>query len=132
MWTIVAIIIGIGIVVYFVAGTSATPATPVNTASQTGIRAMFTCDGGMTADATFFQGTTTAAASAGQPPIPGGSVHLVLSDSRVLTLPQTISADGARYANANESFVFWNVGDTATITENGTTTYANCVDRNNQ
>src|SRR5581483_12293852 len=35
-------------------------------------------------------------------------------------------ASGARYANADESFIFWNKGTTAFITENGQTTYANC------
>jgi membrane-bound inhibitor of C-type lysozyme len=57
----------------------------------------------------------------------GSSVELTLSDGRRLTLPQARSADGARYANPDESFVFWNVGDTATIQENGTETYSGCV-----
>jgi membrane-bound inhibitor of C-type lysozyme len=30
-----------------------------------------------------------------------------------------MSGSGARYANADESFVFWNKGDTAFITEGG-------------
>jgi membrane-bound inhibitor of C-type lysozyme len=50
-----------------------------------------------------------------------------LSDGRHLILAHTISADGARYANATESFVFWNKGVTAFVTENGTTTYSGCV-----
>lgn len=53
-------------------------------------------------------------------------VNLILSDSRNLTLPQTISASGARYANSNESFVFWNKGTTAFITEGATTTFQDC------
>ena len=57
---------------------------------------------------------------------PKSSVALVLSDGRKLTLPQARSASGARYANANESFVFWNKGDTAFIEENGKTTYDGC------
>jgi membrane-bound inhibitor of C-type lysozyme len=46
-----------------------------------------------------------------------------------MTLPQVISADGARYAKTDndESFVFWTRGNGAFITENGTTTYDNCV-----
>jgi membrane-bound inhibitor of C-type lysozyme len=54
-------------------------------------------------------------------------VNLILSDGRQLTVPHAISADGARYANANESFVFWNKGNTAFIQEQGTTTYAGCA-----
>ena len=55
------------------------------------------------------------------------SVTLDLSDGRTMNLPQAVSADGARYANADESFVFWNVGNSATIQENGKTTYDQCV-----
>jgi membrane-bound inhibitor of C-type lysozyme len=46
-----------------------------------------------------------------------------------VALPQTMSGSGARYANAGETFVFWNKGDTAFITEGkaGTETYSGCV-----
>ena len=57
------------------------------------------------------------------------SVDLKLSDGRSMKLPQVISGSGARYANENESFVFWNKGDTAFVTE-GTDekmTYSDCV-----
>ncbi len=37
-----------------------------------------------------------------------------------MTLPQAMSASGARYANADESIVFWNKGDSVFITQNGT------------
>ena len=61
------------------------------------------------------------------------SVQLTLSDGRSITLPQTTSGEvGARYANPDGSFVFSNAGDTATVTENGATTYSNCVDEGNQ
>jgi membrane-bound inhibitor of C-type lysozyme len=55
------------------------------------------------------------------------SVDLTLSDGRHFSLPRAISASGARYANSDESFVFWNKGDTAFIEENGTTTYSGCA-----
>ncbi|MFH1608452.1 MAG: MliC family protein [Patescibacteria group bacterium] len=55
------------------------------------------------------------------------SVDLTLSDARKFTLPEVISASGARYANADESFVFWNKDDTAFIEEGGQTTYTDCV-----
>jgi membrane-bound inhibitor of C-type lysozyme len=40
-----------------------------------------------------------------------------------------LSGSGARYANKDESFVFWNKGDTAFITEgaSGEETYSDCV-----
>lgn len=37
-----------------------------------------------------------------------------------MTLPQAMSASGARYANADETIVFWNKGDSVFITQNGT------------
>jgi membrane-bound inhibitor of C-type lysozyme len=54
-------------------------------------------------------------------------VSLVLSDGRKMVIPQVISGSGARYANADESFVFWNKGDTAFVTEGDLTTYNNCA-----
>lgn len=53
-------------------------------------------------------------------------VDLVLSDGKRLSIPRAISASGARYANSDETFVFWNKGDTAFIIENNTTTFADC------
>lgn len=89
-------------------------------------KASFTCDGGKTIAASFYQGSTTPA-QAGQPPVANGSVALSLSDGRSLTLPQTISGSGIRYANADESMVFWEKGNTAFMTESGTTTFGGCV-----
>lgn len=56
-----------------------------------------------------------------------GKVNLAFSDGRQLTLPQVVSASGARYANTDESFVFWNKGITAFIEENGTQTFTSCL-----
>jgi membrane-bound inhibitor of C-type lysozyme len=80
--------------------------TPVATA-------LFKCEAGKTIDATFY----------------ASSVDLKLSDGRSLVLPQAMSASGARYANEDESLVFWNKGDTAFITEgkDGEETYSGCV-----
>jgi membrane-bound inhibitor of C-type lysozyme len=78
------------------------------------IRAHFSCSGDKAIDATFINADPA-------------SVRLVLSDGRALTLPQTLSASGARYANGDESIVFWNKGDTAFVEEGGRTTYAGCV-----
>jgi membrane-bound inhibitor of C-type lysozyme len=78
------------------------------------INAHFECDDGKSIDAAFDNGAK-----------PG--VHLSLSDGRRWVLPQARSASGARYANADESIVFWNKGDTAFVEENGAATYQGCV-----
>jgi membrane-bound inhibitor of C-type lysozyme len=56
-------------------------------------------------------------------------VHLEFGLQKTLYLPQTISASGARYANTDESVVFWNKGNTAFITEGdlNNPTYKDCV-----
>jgi len=88
----------------------------------------YSCDAGKTIVADFYQGENKPVV-AGQMPIPTGSVALKLGDGRSMTLPQTISADGGRYANKDESFVFWSKGNGAFITEGNlnNTTYNNCV-----
>lgn len=57
-------------------------------------------------------------------------VDIVLSDGREMTLPQTMSGSGIRYANADESFVFWSKGNTAFATEGDPDkpTYADCTE----
>ena len=92
-----------------VAAFTALPAlaeTPVATA-------VFKCQGGKSIDATFY----------------ANSVSLKLSDGRSLMVPQAMSASGARYANKDETFVFWNKGDTAFVTEgkDGKETYSGCA-----
>jgi len=94
--------------------------------------AVFTCDGGKTIRAAFYRGAQkTEAQGPGMPPVPNGSVELVLSDGRFMTLPQTISASGIRYANAGEAIIFWSKGNTAFIQEEVNleqqTTYAGCI-----
>jgi len=53
--------------------------------------------------------------------------ELTLSDGRHMLLLQAISASGARYANTDESFVFWNKGNTAFIEESNKTTFKDCI-----
>ena len=55
-------------------------------------------------------------------------VSLKLSDGRSLELPQVIAASGIRYANEDESFVFWSKGRDAFIDENGEMTYRDCTE----
>lgn len=81
-----------------------------------GKTAVFKCDSSKTITATFFISDDKF-------------VDLKLSDGRNMTVPRAISGSGARYAKTDESFVFWNKGDTAFITEGETDsqeTYSNC------
>ena len=57
------------------------------------------------------------------------SVHIEAASLGSLYLPQTISASGARYANDDESIVFWNKGNTAFITQGNQNeaTFKDCV-----
>lgn len=79
---------------------------------ETVIRAVFHCDNKKTISAEFVD----------------DKVKLQLSDLRKMELNRAISASGARYANSDETFVFWNKGDTAFVEENGQTTYADCLE----
>lgn len=74
----------------------------------------FSCDAGQAITATFY-------------PSDDVYVDLELSDGRLISVPHALSASGARYATEDESFVFWNKGDTSFITESGEETYSNCA-----
>jgi membrane-bound inhibitor of C-type lysozyme len=87
----------------------------------------YVCSGGKTIVANYYDGEALLG-SPGQPPIPTGVVALRFNQGPSLTLAQTISASGVRYANPDESFVFWNKGDGALMLENGEEkSYAGCV-----
>jgi len=77
------------------------------------VHALYRCAGGKTVDAVFSNGSRS-------------SVSLRLSDGRSLSLPQRRSGSGARYANADQSFVFWSKGDSAIIEEDGQARYTGC------
>jgi membrane-bound inhibitor of C-type lysozyme len=76
----------------------------------------YACKDGKTIKATFY----------------ASSVDLVLDGDRKMSLPQAQSADGGRYATADESFVFWSKGNGAFVTEGdpNVETYADCVGKN--
>jgi membrane-bound inhibitor of C-type lysozyme len=97
-------------------------------------RVSYICDAGKTIAAVYYQGAiSSVVANTNVPPVPNGSVALTLSDNRNLTLPQTISGSGIRYANADASIVFWSKGATSFVTEgtNQTQSFANCVAQSN-
>ena len=82
--------------------------------------ATYLCDGGKTITAAYYKGAPTPTPAPGESPVPSGVVALKLSDGRAMTLAQTISADGGRYANDDGSFVFWSKGDGALVLERDT------------
>lgn len=118
---VVLVVLGVGWAWY-----TLRPAAP-RSQQESVATATYVCDSGKTITASFYKGTEPPPAAPGEPPTPTGSVALTLSDGRSMTLPQTLSASGVRYANADESFVFWNKGNSAFIVEGDATTYDGCT-----
>jgi len=77
------------------------------------IKATFLCENTKSINAEFFS----------------DSASLTLSDNRTILLSRAVSASGARYANTDETFVFWNKGNTAFIEEHDQITFENCVEK---
>ena len=89
--------------------------------------ANYACNNEKTIKAEFYKGKEKAV-KPGEMPIPTGSVKVNLSDGRNFDLAQTISADGSRYANGDESFVFWSKGNGVLVLENNQEKdYIDCV-----
>ena len=108
---------------FFVVGMAAAQAPkPVATVQ-------YSCAQGKALIAEYFDGSSRMAPDGR--PIPGGRVVLTFTDGKKLTLAQTLSGSGIRYANEDESLVFWSKGDTAFVEEGPkqTVTYENCVGR---
>lgn len=123
---LIFILLGAAGVYYFGGGDKIRPLlspTPTPYQYTLATKATYSCLGKKTIEASFFNGPQIAV-KPGEPPSPTGKVGLILSDGRSLTLPQTLSADGTRYADSGESIVFWSKGDSAFITENGKETYS--------
>lgn len=93
--------------------------------------ALYICDGGRTISADYYEGAKAPAPEAGEPPLPTGSVDVSLDGGATTTLMQTISASGIRYANDDESFVFWSKGEKALIMRDNRMDlgYTNCAAR---
>ena len=87
------------------------PTSPVVDKTKVITNVVFNCDGNKNIHAVFFD----------------DRVELTLSDGRNLLLSQALSASGTRYANNDESFVFWNKGNTAFVEESKNDTYKNCL-----
>jgi membrane-bound inhibitor of C-type lysozyme len=89
--------------------------------------ATYICTSNKTIAAKYYENSITPVVAAGNPTVPSGSVTLSLSDGRTLTLPQATAASGARYANSDETIIFWNKGNAVMFSENGQQVYAGCI-----
>jgi membrane-bound inhibitor of C-type lysozyme len=58
----------------------------------------------------------------------GNLALLTLPDGKELSLTQTVAASGVRFANQDESFIFWTKGPSASIQEGATVTYNDCIE----
>jgi membrane-bound inhibitor of C-type lysozyme len=83
--------------------------------------ATYQCKGGKIIGAKFYDSALRkpVVIKQGEMPVPTGFVDITLDDGRSMHLMQTISASGVRYANKDESFVFWTKGTGVIIIENG-------------
>jgi len=89
---------------------------------------MYYCADDKTISALFMERGSVPAVAPGEPPIPNGLATLSLSGSPTITLQQTISASGVRYATADEALVFWSKGSGAILLEGGEeVNYRNCI-----
>ena len=87
----------------------------------------YMCKDNKKIEASYYKGENKIVKT-GEMPIPTGGVKLTLSDGRKFDLSQTISADGGRYANVDESFVFWSKGNGALVLENNIEkSYIGCI-----
>jgi hypothetical protein len=91
--------------------------------------ASYLCDGNRAIKAVFMDTDTPAKpATPDMPPTSTGSVALTLDTAPAITLPQSISADGARYGNESDALVFWSKGSGALVLQNGREgMYTNCI-----
>ena len=129
---IVFLIIAIGIGFLFFSPKSTPPPEPV--AKNLIATVTYLCDENKTISASYYETPTNEAPSPEGPPVPTGSVDLILGDMASVTLKQTISGSGVRYANADESFVFWNKGEDAMVMRDGEMdpVYSHCIDSNSK
>lgn len=111
------ILIALGAVVYFSLQKSGYFLESKNKDKNKIASVKYICDEGKTLTAIFFESKSVLATSTNIQDISHGFLVVKLDDGRSFELNQTISADVGRYANKDESFVFWNKGSSALILE---------------
>lgn len=89
---------------------------------------MFICDGGKIVSASFYDKKSSIYLNSEGVPVPQGKAEIMLSDGRYMSLHQTLSGSGARYANIDESFIFLTNGNKASVLENNLEKiYTRCI-----
>lgn len=126
---VIAVLLGVGYL--FVMG-NATPSgeNDLEGEERTLISTVtYSCDGEKSIVASYYEGLETQEPEQGEMPTPTGSVEVSLDGGASMTLAQTISASGVRYANEDESFVFWNKGNEALVMRDNSMDleYTNCT-----
>ena len=97
-----------------------TDKAPTNTAN-------YLCENNKKIHADFFAGEQKEI-QPNEQPTPTGTIKLTFENGTITNLNQTISADGGRYSNKDESFVFWDKGNGAMILENNEEkNYKGCI-----
>ncbi len=119
---VIIILIGVGILIYLnQPQLSSVNKTTVNSDVGEGLVLInhinYLCKDDKTVEAYFYQGPAVSSLP-GEPPVATGKAKIILSDGRNLILNQSIAADGVRYTNEDESFIFWTKGPTALVLEN--------------
>jgi len=124
---LILLLIAAGAYVWYVALRPTPPvSTSTNNVSEVSSQT-YLCNDDKSIATVFYKDDTVALPIANEPPTPNGSVHIRLNDGRTFSLPQTLSASGIRYANADESIIFWSKGNSAFIEEGNQKTYTGCI-----
>lgn len=94
-------------------GESALPVTELPNSDDTYISHTFTCESGDTAEVAY--------------PVGSDQATLVLEGDMAYALTATMAASGARYANDDESIIFWEHQGEARVEVDGALPYGNCT-----
>ncbi len=125
---VVLIAVGVWMVLRIASPAPGSNPKPVVTTQPADVTVAYACDAGIAITATYHPGAVIPPATPGEPPKSTGTVIVTLADGKKMTLPQAISADGARYANEDESTVFWNKGRGVMYTDSNSKTSLNCIE----
>jgi membrane-bound inhibitor of C-type lysozyme len=107
-----------------------TPVQHISTAPQVLNRTSYVCDNEHHVDVAYLERHDLALTSStpDAPPVPTGAVTVVFDSAPPISLNQTLSADGARYATDDESLVVWNKGQGIMVLDHDKeTTYTGCI-----
>jgi membrane-bound inhibitor of C-type lysozyme len=88
----------------------------------------YSCDKGKIIDTVYYKEANVNVPSPKDIAQNGGSVDVAIDGGAMMSLNQTISGSGIRYANQDESFIFWSKGEEALIMRNNSMdpNYTNC------